>query len=180
MQMAFFAVPARGDNGLQESLNAFLRSHRVLTVHREFVEQGTNSFWALSVEYLEGASASTSGSSGSRKTRVDYKEVLPPADFAVFAKLREWRKIAAEREGIPVYAVLTNDQLAAVATKRPKSTAQLREVEGLGEAKAIKYGEGVLAVLRQAGGPASVSDATETTDGREPVPPAEGGDEARR
>ena len=32
--MAFFAVPARGDSGLQESLNAFLRSHRVLTVHR--------------------------------------------------------------------------------------------------------------------------------------------------
>ena len=50
MQMAFFAVPARGDSGLQESLNAFLRSHRVLTVHREFVGQGDNSFWALAVE----------------------------------------------------------------------------------------------------------------------------------
>ncbi len=50
MQMAFFAVPARGDNGLQESLNAFLRSHRVLSVHREFVGQGDNSFWALTVE----------------------------------------------------------------------------------------------------------------------------------
>ena len=40
MQMAFFAIPARGDAGLQEDLNRFLRSHLVLTVHREFVSQG--------------------------------------------------------------------------------------------------------------------------------------------
>ena len=50
MQMAFFSVPARGDPGLQEDLNRFLRSHRVLTMHREFVGLGENSFWALAVE----------------------------------------------------------------------------------------------------------------------------------
>ena len=50
------------------------------------------------------------------KQRVDYKEVLSPADFALFAKLRDWRKATAEQEGIPVYAVLTNEQLAAIAT----------------------------------------------------------------
>ena len=37
--MAFFAVPARGDNGLQEILNAFLRSHRVLTLPTWGLEQ---------------------------------------------------------------------------------------------------------------------------------------------
>ena len=31
MQMAFYSIPARGDSGLQEDLNRFLRSHRVLT-----------------------------------------------------------------------------------------------------------------------------------------------------
>ena len=29
MQMAFFSIPARGDSGLQEDLNRFLRSSRV-------------------------------------------------------------------------------------------------------------------------------------------------------
>ena len=180
MQMAFFTVPARGDSGLQENLNAFLRSHRVLSVHREFVGQGDHSFWAMAVEYLEGAAASTSGSSSSRKPRVDYKEVLSPDDFAVFAKLREWRKAVAEREGIPVYAVLTNEQLAAIATNRPSSAAAIKDVEGIGDAKAGKYGEGVLAVLTQAEGPTSVSAGTGTADGTEPVPAAEGADEARR
>ena len=160
MQMALFALPARGDSGLQESLNAFLRSHRVLSVHREFVGQGDNSFWALAVEYLAGAAASSGGASGGRKTRVDYKEVLSPADFAVFAKLRDWRKATAEQEGIPVYAVLTNTQLAAIATSRPSAAVGLRDIEGIGEAKAGKYGAGVLAAVEQDGGP--VSTATET------------------
>ena len=47
MQRAVLAVTARGDAGMQEDLNRFLRSHRVLTMHREFVAQGDNSFWAL-------------------------------------------------------------------------------------------------------------------------------------
>lgn len=42
----------------------------------------------------------------------------------VVRKLRGWRKAAAEREGVPVYAVLTNEQLAAIATKRPATLAQ--------------------------------------------------------
>jgi formylglycine-generating enzyme required for sulfatase activity len=50
MQMAFYAIPARSDAGLREDLNRFLRSHRVLSVHREFVGQGDNAFWALAVE----------------------------------------------------------------------------------------------------------------------------------
>lgn len=158
MQMAFFAIPARGDNGLQESLNAFLRSHRVLTVHREFVGQGDNSFWALAVEYMEGTAQSSQGSARSGKQRVDYKEVLSPADFALFAKLRDWRKATAEQEGIPVYAVLTNEQLAAIATIRPSSLAQLRDVEGVGEAKAEKWGAAVLEVA------ASASEAVATAE----------------
>jgi len=148
MQMVFYAIPARSDAGLQEDLNRFLRSHRVLTVHREFVAQGDNSFWALSVEYMEGtASSSPEAASRGGKQRVDYKEVLSPEDFAVFAKLRDWRKATAEQEGIPVYAVLTNEQLAAIATKRPGSTTALRDIEGIGEGKAGKYGEAVMAVV---------------------------------
>jgi superfamily II DNA helicase RecQ len=172
MQMAFYSIPARGDAGLQEDLNRFLRSHRVLTVQREFVAQGDNSFWALAVEYLEGPAPSGPGSARAGKPRVDYKEVLSPEDFALFAQLREWRKAVAEREGVPVYAVLTNEQLAAIATHRPASAAELREVEGLGEAKAAKYGEGVLAVVAA---PDSLGP-----DGAEASPPGAGADETGR
>lgn len=164
MQMAFYSIPARGDAALQEDLNRFLRSHRVLTVHREFVGQGDNSFWALAVEFLEGPVPSGPGPTRGGKERLDYKEVLLPADFALFAKLRDWRKRASEAEGIPVYAILTNEQLAAIATKRPMSVAPLREIEGIGEAKAGKYGEALVGIVAFAGGPGSVPAEEKASD----------------
>ena len=180
MQMAFFQIPVRSDAGLQEDLNRFLRSHRVLTVHREFVDQGDNSFWELAVEFMEGASASSSGASRSSKARVDYKEVLSPEDFAVFAKLRDWRKATSEKEGIPVYAILTNEHLAAIATKRPTSVTQLQNIEGIGEAKGLKYGAGALEIVANAGGSVSVpaTAAPEAADTEDVSP--ENDDETRR
>ena len=177
MQLAFFSVPARGDAGAQDDLNSFLRSHRVMTVHREFVGQGENAFWALAVEYMEGApgtprdGASFAPPRGG-KDRVDYKEVLSPTDFALFAKLRDWRKRTSETEGIPVYAVLTNEQLASIAAKRPGSLAEVKAIEGVGEAKAGKYGEGVLAVVADNGGSGDVSNTNDNPakDGMESVP----------
>lgn len=189
MQMSFYAIPARGDGGLQEDLNRFLRSHRVLTVHREFVAQGDNSFWALAVEYLEGPAPSGSGAGAGDgrggKQRVDYKEVLSAEDFALFAKLRDWRKATAEQEGIPVYAVLTNEQLAAIASKRPETVGQLRDIEGIGEGKAGKYGDGVLAIV-SAGGSPSVATMTggdsngSAKDGTEVVPSGDAAHETGR
>ena len=180
--LRFFIIPVRCDTGLQEDLNVFLRSHRVLTVHREFVAQGDNSFWALAVEFLEGMAQSGSGPGNGRggKQRVDYKEILSPEDFALFAKLRDWRKATAEQDGIPVYAVLTNEQLAAIATKRPETASQLREIEGVGEAKAEKYADGVLAVLASAGGTTSVATAANADTVGDPVPPGDAADETHR
>ena len=76
-----------------------------------FAADGENSFWTFCVEYLDGAAAV---SGGRRPPKVHYKEVLTPEEFEFFSRLRDWRKAAAEKEGVPVYAVLTNEQLAQV------------------------------------------------------------------
>jgi hypothetical protein len=47
---------------------------------------------------------------------VDYKEVMNEADFAVFSRLRDLRKVIAEKEAVPAYAIFTNEQLAAMVT----------------------------------------------------------------
>ena len=86
-------------------MNAFLRGHRVLAVKKEFVADGEISFWTFCVEYLDGAGAGALRSGG-RPPKVDYREVLKREEFEVFSRLREWRKSVAEKEGVPVYAVL--------------------------------------------------------------------------
>jgi len=98
-------------------MNAFLRGHRVLAVKKEFVADGENSFWSFCVEYLDG-SAPGAMPTGGRVPKVDYKEVLKPEEFEVFSRLREWRKTVAEKEGVPVYVVLSNEQLAQMVRKR--------------------------------------------------------------
>lgn len=151
MQVRMFRIAAAGEPEAEEALNRFLRSVRVLTVERQFVAAGQDAYWALCVEYLESAKARAEEARS--RERVDYKQVLSPADFALFARLRELRKAVATAEGVPAYAVATNEQLAEIAQHRPGSAAALRQVEGIGDAKAEKYGAAILALVGEAGGP---------------------------
>ena len=42
-----FMIPIGYGDWAERELNSFLRSHRVLAVDRQWVDQGENSFWAL-------------------------------------------------------------------------------------------------------------------------------------
>ena len=145
MQLKLFLLPVKNLDAAEAEMNAFLRSHRVLAVKKEFVADGENSFWTFCVEYLDSPAGAAPWPS--KGPKVDYKELLKPEEFEVFSRLREWRKAAAEKEGVPVYTVLTNEQLAQMVQKRVNSKAGLKEIEGVGEARVEKYGEAVLKVL---------------------------------
>ena len=151
MQLKLFILPVKNLSAAEAEMNAFLRSHRVLAVKKEFVSDGENSFWTFCVEYLESAPGITGGTSLSGRPKVDYKEVLKPDEFEVFSRLREWRKGVAEKEGVPVYTVLTNEQLAQIIQKKVSSKAALKEIEGVGDARVEKYGEAVLETLAAPG-----------------------------
>lgn len=137
MPMYFFAIPAWDGGPETERLNRLLASTRVVQLQREFVSQGAASFWSICVETL-GESHSVEGD---RKSKVDYKAILDEAAFARFVSLRELRKELAQAEGIPVYAVCTNDQLAFLAQHPPKLPAELLKCPGWGEAKQQRYGQ---------------------------------------
>lgn len=105
MQYKFFIIPVKPHQETENDLNRFLRSVRVLAVHREFVAQGENSFWSMAIEYLDGA-GDPAKKGGAGKSRIDYKQVLSPEAFALFAKLRDWRKELAGKEAVPVCEIL--------------------------------------------------------------------------
>jgi superfamily II DNA helicase RecQ len=152
MAMKFFAIPALDPTTGEDELNAFLRSHRSVSVVRQLATTGDRVVWCVAVEYLEaglGRSGGTAYANGDRKNRIDYREILRPADFVVFSRLRELRKQFAETERVPVYAVFTNEQLALIAQQRPSSAAALLAIDGIGDAKAERYAERVLALLAE-------------------------------
>jgi len=160
MQIQIFRVAAGDAVGVEE-LNRFLRGHRVLSVDRHF-EEGA---WHFCVCH-QASGALVSGQAGAK---VDYRVELDAATFAVFSRLREARKRLADKEGLPPYALFTNEQLAEVARRRPGSLAGLREVPGIGEARAEKFGAALLEVL------ADHAQQPDTTGGRGGTGPVAGG-----
>ena len=158
MIFRFFCVLAREPGLGEQALNAFLAAHPGAVVHREFVASGLDSYWSLAVEVGSTTSAGNQPASapGTGRARIDYREVLPPEQFAIFAQLRQWRKQTAEAAGVPVYNVFTNEHLAAIVRQLPPDTAALAKIDGIGEARVRKYGEAVLAALVAAKADASV------------------------
>ena len=123
---------------MERALNSFLANHCVLSVTREFLNVGENSHWCFCVDYLDAVASSKV--KNSRRTAVDYTELLAPDEFALFAKLRDLRKELAQAEGVPVYTIFTNAQLAQIVQSRATSKAELQIIEGLGDARMEKYG----------------------------------------
>ena len=149
MQFKVFHVAITGDSDAEEELNKFLRSHRIVTVHRELARTPSGAYWCFCVEYLDQLikPPAASVSFSKKGERIDYKDVLSESDFAIFSKVRELRKELAMAESIPVYTVCTNDHLAQMVQNRCTSLSALQQISGFGEAKIQKYGKQFLEVL---------------------------------
>src|SRR5208282_989818 len=96
-----------------------------------------------------------------KRGKVDFKDVLSEPEFAVFARLRALRKELADGEGVPAYALFTNEQLAEMVRRRVTSRATLGEVPGVGDARIEKYGEKFLRILTDAALPGAIAHGDE-------------------
>lgn len=151
MAFRFFTIPITADDGPTGALNAFLRSHRIIKIDRQWVDDGTSSLWALCVEYLDGANTADSVErSGVVRAKIDYKEVLSESEFALFAKFRDIRKAIAQAQAVPVYTIFTNEQLAQMVSSKATTRAALAKIDGLGESRLDKYGQKMLDILSKA------------------------------
>ncbi|PRH83459.1 DNA helicase RecQ [Arenimonas caeni] len=75
---------------------------------------------------------------------------LSAADQPVFEALRQLRTQLARELSLPPYMIFQDATLRAIAEQRPASLDELARVGGVGAAKLERYGEQVLAVLREA------------------------------
>ena len=146
LQYASYLLPFHAGSAEQDELNRFLRGRRIVQTRKELVQAEDASGWAILVEYLD--SPEKSAGEQQMKGKVDYKEILSAADFSLFSKLRDVRKKLAEDHGLPVYAVCTNEQLAEIAKRKPKSLAECMQIEGIGQGKADKFVPALLECIK--------------------------------
>jgi ATP-dependent DNA helicase RecQ len=67
----------------------------------------------------------------------------------LFEALRSHRLDVAREQGVPPYIVASDRSLREIALLRPKDLESLQGASGIGPLKAERYGEGLLAVVRE-------------------------------
>ena len=157
MRLHFLAIPVFDPAEGESELNRFLSTHRIIALDRQLVSDGPRNAWAVCISYVPGGAPSTADPvpaaiperKPSDPRRIDYRDTLPPAEFQVFAKLRALRKTLSDRDGVPPYALFTNDQLAQMVKRRVRTLAELGDLDGIGPARLKKYGQAFLAVLNE-------------------------------
>jgi len=77
-------------------------------------------------------------------------QAQPAPDLAELrAYLREWRREAAQRQGMPAFVIMHDTSLDALCARRPANLSELREVFGFGARKTELYGQEILAAFQE-------------------------------
>lgn len=68
-------------------------------------------------------------------------------DAALYERLRIWRAATAKDARMPVFVILTDATMRAIAECRPTTVADLVQIPGIGQTKLDRYGAAVLALV---------------------------------
>jgi ATP-dependent DNA helicase RecQ len=72
-------------------------------------------------------------------------------DPSLIGALRAWRSEVARQRGVPAYVVLHDSTIDGIASSRPTTPGQLRNIPGIGDKKLEHYGDELIALVKNSG-----------------------------
>ena len=150
MKVRVFTLGFRPTEGRfdDEELRAFVDGHEVMDVRYEFFTHGQSPYLMVLLAY-QGDQAGDP----SRRWRVAGKrgerpyDGLTPEEKERYDALHKWRAGRAKLDGVPVYVILVNKQMADIARARPETIGALQAIDGIGAGRTERYGEDIMRVL---------------------------------
>jgi len=134
---------------METELNQFLNSIQVISVDRKFVTNGNKSQFCIIIEYRNNHSTEKQSKASKR---IDYREVLSPEDFSLYATIRDWRKETAKKSGLQLYSILNNEQMAQIAQNKITTKEGLQKVDGFGKTRMENYGNDIIKIVQKVSG----------------------------
>lgn len=157
MQIKTFKVPLGDTSGVEDELNKFLRSHRVLKLERAFCLDGSG-FLAVCVEYMEGE---PKGEQMVKPAKKDVTKDLTEKEQQVYERFRKRRRELASEKSLPAYMIFTDADLAILAKQPGLTVESVLEVPGIQKSRLKEYGAlfvDITAEQHEAGGEPDASD----------------------
>jgi len=148
-----FPIPIINPVDQEDALNQFLCTHKIISIHKEIVQENNGHYVCFVIEYLDkneqsAVSKSDKNTIPDKKDRIDYKEVLSADDFQLYLRLKDWRKLKGEQnDNIPLYNIFTNEQLAQICQKKVSSKNELKKIPGVGDVKIDKYSNDIFKIV---------------------------------
>jgi superfamily II DNA helicase RecQ len=136
MQVKIYTIPIIGGEKLLEEMNVFLRSKKILRVQTHLSNDPQGNCWCFCINYADDINVAER-----ERAKVDYRTTLDANTFERFSKMRELRKRLATDEGVPAYAIFTDEELANMAAIQPFSISGMQSIKGIGAKKAERYGQ---------------------------------------
>lgn len=153
MKYIYFQINATFPETGADKLNAFISTHAVSSIKEKFVDDGQDSFWSVRVTIVENLSKIPAEAvKATKRGGVDYREILTPEVFAIYAKLRALRNTIAEQQSMPAYAIFTNEQIAQMAKLEQPNKTNISKIEGIGEKRLALYVDQFIGVLQNQDG----------------------------
>ncbi len=131
-----------------EEFNNFVKDKDLVSVNDYLFQRDEVFYLTLVLKYRQTPSSQVVTSREKTQDKIkgneEWRKLLDDSSMPLFNTLRQWRSEKSKKEGVPPYIILNNKQLAEICQKRPQSKYDLMKVDGIGRAKAEKYGEDIL------------------------------------
>ena len=120
-----------------------MRGYRVVRINKKLIEEDGRYYWAFCISYIEALieKGAESKEGYKKKGSTDYKEVLDEPAFKRFVALKQIRKEVADANGLPYYAVFTNEELSQIARSETCTEKTLINIPGIGKKKVERWGK---------------------------------------
>ncbi len=135
MQIKLFTIPIDDSGAALDEMNRFLKGNKILEVQNQLISNENGAYWCFCVRYIEKGFSQAIYS----KTKVDYKQILDEETFQKFSRLRAIRKKVAADEGVPAFAVFTDEELAGLAKLETITQKTMLSVKGIGDKKVERF-----------------------------------------
>ena len=144
MKLKIINIPWIDGAGFDESkLIEFCEREDVVDVGDNFFFHENRPCWTMLIQY-RSRDKSTDRKPQERK---DPRVELDGEDKKLYDILREWRFTKSISDGVPVYLIFNNRQLAEIARLKPETKKALGGIEKVGKSKLDNYSEDLFAIL---------------------------------